>query len=65
MSCKITSGAISHTFSTELIEDRGYADMVQSLTGTRTRVRVELTADGFLLTLDPSGQPVQYRFTCF
>ncbi len=64
MTCEITSNPYGYIFAADMIGNRGWADMVEKPTGTRMRVQVDMTGDGFLLTVNPFGHPTYYRFTC-
>ena len=64
MSGEITSGTFYYTFTADIIADRGWGDMVDHFDGSRFRVRIDVAADGFLLTANPFLAPTTYSFSC-
>jgi hypothetical protein len=61
---EITSGQFYYTFIAELYSPTGYGDMVDYVGGTTFRIRIDLIADGFILTANPFGDPAVYQFLC-
>jgi len=63
MSGKINSGRFYYTFGAELMGNRGWGTLIDHYDGSRIRIQIDATLNGFLLTLNPFGYPTVYSFT--
>lgn len=63
MSGKISSGAYQYAFQINIVGNSGYGTMVSLREGTRFRIHVLLTANGFILTANPFRSRTSYTFT--
>lgn len=62
MTGKINSGAYQYAFEVNIVGNSGYGTMVSMREGTRFRVHVLLTANGFVLTANPFRGRTSYTF---
>ena len=62
MTGKINSGAYQYAFEVNIVGNSGYGTMVSLREGTRFRVHVLLTANGFVLTANPFRGRTSYTF---
>lgn len=62
MTGKIRSGAYHYVFEVNIVGNSGYGTMVSLREGTRFRVHVLLTANGFILTANPFRGRTSYTF---
>jgi len=63
MTGKINSGAYQYAFEVNIVGNSGYGTMVSLREGTRFRVHVLLTANGFVLTANPFRGRTSYTFS--
>ena len=62
MTGRIESGAYQYTFEINIVGNSGYGTMVSLREGTRFRIHVQLTANGFILTANPLRGRTSYTF---
>lgn len=64
MAGEIRSNEAYYTFTADIVGTSGYGDILDHADGSRFRIKIDLMADGFILTSNPlgPGTPTSYRF---
>ena len=61
---EIQSGPYYYTFKADLYGMSGFGDMVDHTDNSQFRIRVDVGDQGFVLTVNPFADAIQYSFAC-
>lgn len=59
---RIESNGYVYSFTSDIVGQGGYGDLLDQTDNETMRIQVELYRDGFNLTINPFGDPVSYFF---